>query len=189
MTAKVIEETVETYPVLTRDGTLNGVVRYYGAVGAGAEYPYLAYEFLKHFLSLEAQHETYMTSRYYNRANESACIGWPVRVVGSAQAHSVNRQTFLDRNSDSYTLNNNNRIKRLNRLLKDDIVLMDEDMPLVFQQVDRVIFPVPMESVDSLVGYRTKMFDPETGKGYPDVNYEALAQGYIDEMILYLQEG
>lgn len=182
---KFLGEDLEMYPQLASDGTLHAVVRYYAAVGAGAEYPKLAYEFIKLFLSEEAQFETYLKK---SRATQNACPGWPVRTVGSVEPRLELHNELLDNDKSSYRMWPTSK-KRAERFLAADITLTDSDVPAVSWQVDKVIFPIIMEYEDSLSSYMSSLCDYDHNNAPTDVDIDALAQQYIANLQLYLDEG
>lgn len=183
--AKLLGEEVELYPQRDTDGELNAIVTYYAAVGAGSENPRLAYEFATMFLSEEAQHETYLTSGLYQNAISPACDGWPVRTVGSVEARL---ELFLyqlellryesPRTFGTYTL----------EILESSITLTDGDVPAVSWQVDEVRFPIIMEESDRLNTGALYTLEDERYVA-TDADLRAIAEDYIGELQLYLDEG
>ena len=64
---------LDMYPLRSMDGSVVADVTFYGAVSSGCKHPELAYEFLRHFLSMDFQHEPTKLDFY----------GWPVRTAES----------------------------------------------------------------------------------------------------------
>lgn len=182
---KYLDKNLEMYPQLASDGTLHAIVRYYAAVGAGADHPRLAYEFIKLFLSDEAQYESYLNDISYARASEPACIGWPVRTVGSVDSRFTTFEILLGR--ADYTGRSLAK-KRMLQLKKGVETLTDEDVPAVSWQVDKVMFPIIMAYEDSLSCCVNVLNDYEHNNAALDVDIAALAQEYIDNIQLYLDE-
>lgn len=183
-TAKVLGEEIEMYPQRASDGSLNAVVRYYAAVGATTVYPKLSYEFVRLFLGVEAQHETYLATKYYAAATSNACIGWPVRNVGSVEARFTNLKFQLSESDFSAF---DGAVTRARRYQSKKLTMTDTDLPAVFWEVDHAWLPITMENEDSLGIYCTQLLDDDFKP--TDVDIDALARAYIDEMQLYLDEG
>ena len=182
-TAKAAGETLEMYPELASDGTLKGIIEYYAAIGSGCEYPRLAYEFVRLFLSEEAQYETYHPASRFRTDYETACPGWPVRTAGSVEPRFHALQTRFEH------LQKERPSSRRAKFLDGNMTMTDADIPALTWQVDEARFPVIMEYEDTLQYYITLLNDYENNNAPTDVDIDALAQAYIDDLQFYLYEG
>ena len=177
---------LEIYPRRDMNGELTATVEYYAAVGAGCEYPRLAYEFLKMFLSEEAQHETYMATDDYKRADLNAWNGWPVRTAGSVEPR-LNSILFQVR-QNAYESKERHRQEKI---LKQEGTLTDGDIPAINWQADAVVFPVYGEGS---LGYYLDddlitNFDSVNGYTKRDADFDALARAAINGLQAHLDEG
>ena len=178
---------LELYPRLDMNGELSATVEYYAAVSAGCKYPRLAYEFLKMFFSEEAQHETYMATDDYKRADANAWYGWPVRTAGSVEPR-LNNILFRIQN----TVYENKERLRQEKVLKQKGTLTDADIPAINWQADTVVFPVYGEG--SLSHYinddQLTVLDRYTGyTALENVDFDALARAAIEGLQAHLAEG
>ena len=169
------------------NGELSATVEYYAAVGAGCEYPRLAYDFLRLFLSEEAQHETYMASEDYAQAEANACSGWPVRTAGSVEPRLNNILYRLEQ-----TAYGNKERHRQKKVLEQKGTLTDADIPAINWQADAVVFPVYREGSLSHYLNDNQLAILDTYTGYTalkNVDFEALARAAIEGLQAHLQEG
>lgn len=70
---------------LPKPGDLIADVTYFGAVGASCRHPELAYEFLRLFLSEDAQWEVNRSRSTQGFQAGLIAAGWPVRAEGAAE--------------------------------------------------------------------------------------------------------
>ena len=180
-------EELEIYPKPDVHGELSATVEYYAAVGAGCEYPRLAYEFLRMFLSEEAQHETYMATDDYKRADAHAWSGWPVRTAGSVEPQLNNILFRFRQNAYEGKMRH-----RQEKVLKQEGTLTDEDIPAINWQADTVVFPVYGEgSLDHYMDDdQLAVWDFYTGyTALENVDFEAIAKEAVTNMQAHLDEG
>lgn len=185
-TAKLLGESFEMYPMRASDGTLNAIVRYYAAVGAGSLHPELSYEFAKMFLNEDAQYEGYLSEKAYEEATTSACIGWPVRTIGSTEPRLKNLQ-FQWENMDISFISKTTYRKE--RFAQTQLDVTDADIPALMWQVDEVRFPTSMEAEDSITHFTGQLNDFFNNNAALDVDIDALAREYIETLQFYLDEG
>lgn len=128
-------------PLRGLDGKLTAEVTYYGAVGAGCDYPELAYEYLRLFLTEEYQWESNRKQSknnangyYSNETYGLVAPGWPVLTEGSVN-------TLWDRTrSQNYFVQGYGMTPMKKAVLARE--LTDEDLPVLQTEVDQAIFPV-----------------------------------------------
>lgn len=183
--ANLLGEDLEMYPIRDCNGSINATIDYYAAVGAGSTYPRLAYEFAKLFLQEELQHETYMTSTSYGASNGTACSGYPVLTVGSAEPMAQGVKTRVAHDKQLKNMFS----KRYARITNDDLTVTDEDIPAMNWQVDHVSFGFAMDEGHSLGSCMDGMFNYETQTLNPDFDIAAAAKQYMDNLQIYLLEG
>lgn len=183
-TAKVVGEELEMYPILAADGTLNATIHYYAAVGAGSDHPRLAYEFVKQFLSDEAQYESYLTEPEYIRSTYDAWYGWPVRTVGSVEPRLATLRARISREVHSDA----GEKKRQSQFESEQLTLTDADIPALTWEVDGVIFPTSGDIGIDLVDFSNLMLDFENDYAPRDVDFNAYAREYIENLQRHLQE-
>lgn len=186
-TAKVIGEELEVYPVLACDGTLHATIDYYAAVGAGSDYPRLAYEFIKLFLGEEAQHETYLATPRYQRATDNVWYGFPVRTVGSVEPRFANFRYQISNASFDTRFGAAGLKKRWDRFESPHVTLTEEEIPAVTWEVDGVHFPIRGEEKISISTYSNQLIDDEWAP--TDADIDALAGEFIKNLQYYLNEG
>lgn len=184
-TAKVVGEELEMYPMLDSDGALNAVINYYAAVGAGCDYPRLAYEFIRLFLSEEMQYETYMTTEAYSQADYSAWYGWPVRTAGSVEARY---ETLLHRILRT-EYEEPAEINRQAEFNDPQVAVTDADIPALNWEIDAVQFPISEEITFDLIDMLNLLIDHNNDYAPTDVDIDALAKECIEKLQLHLNEG
>lgn len=164
------------FPLRAIDGSLVAEVTYYGAVSAGSEHPDIAYDFLRYFLSEDAQWEMDVDVQFATRDCFSG-DGWPVRAKGSVPylSYSMHKR-----------INNIGSVDH--QLLANTKVLMfnDEDVPIVNAQIDHARFPLPLES--TLHDVLSETYDI-TLCDKKAVDLEALAERYVQQLEWHLGEG
>ena len=183
--AKLEEIDLEMYPVASSDGTVVADVTYFCAVGAGCEYPELAYEYLRQFLTEEAQWEEIRrdTNGIQHTGYMSGLIenGWPVRAVGGT-SDLWNR---VKSQHTGYTCEGAKPESRRKRLLK--VWLEDEDLPILQAEIDTARFSGKAEA--ELLGLLWDVIDAEKGFTPTDVDINALAEEFIANLRWQVAEG
>lgn len=178
---KTNERKLQAVPVRDNDGNLTAYVSYYGAIGAGCKKTNEAYEYLRMFLSEDAQ---YANHRPYKRDFMFGTVSWPdliedglpVRVVGGANGVWVNLRSSARWLHSGYL--NLNRLSRMS--------ITDEDVPLLKTEIDRVYFGNVLEQ--QLAQMVRSLNDPNTGEP-TDVDIDALAEHFIEELQWQVLEG
>ena len=154
-------------PVSALDGNVVADVTYYGAVGADSKNPELAYEFLRWFLSEEAQWQE-------NEDLASSYIGWPVRAKGDV---NITAKKFIT--------NHSNTMKDLVDLYFHNLKQSGiGELPILDVSIDRVQFASNYECeftedvVDMLNGSKTGAIQ--------DVDIIVLVQAWLDKVQQHL---
>ena len=151
--ARVSGQSVSMHPLRTTAGDTLGLVTYYGAVGSGCEDPELAYEFLRQFLTEDAQWEQgrdMLNAEWPFTPME----GWPVRTVGSVRALWAGAQ-------------------QSGKL--PDLLPTDSDVPLVEMEPDVVRFPVKT----GIAALEAQLNDAKNGNAPTDADLTALAEAFL----------
>ena len=167
------------YPLKATDGSAVADISMFGAVTRGSEYPELAYEFLRYFLSEEAQWELTVD----NGGDRLIGDGWPVRSKGAVSA-------LIERNGLRQ------RIWELALRGKDKITnadrpqYTDEDVPVVNTAIDKARFPINLEEefhwINSLDIYNEWTMTEEYARS---LDLEAMAETFIRQLEWHLGEG
>lgn len=136
-TVKQSGENIAMIPVRAADGSLVAEITYYGAVGSGCRDPKLAYEFLRMFLTEDAQWEQ------YSSRNDLLEVGFPVRTEGFAEVFYEKTRTQLELQQkqdifDKYY----NHIQHREKFIDKSFVITDADVPLFGIPIDEARFPV-----------------------------------------------
>jgi len=163
------------FPLRAIDGSLVAEVTYYGAISAGCKHPDAAYEFLRYFLTEDAQWEKDIDVSFAYR-DYFAGDGWPVRINGSVP--------YL-----SYSLYNRISNKNVNKQQFSEsgiLMLNDEDIPILVAQIDHGRFPIPLES--GLTDVLIETYDIEL-HDKTNVDIDALADNYIQQLEWHMGEG
>lgn len=188
-------------PLCTDTGKTTAEVTYFGAVGAGCENPALAYEFLREFLTEDAQWDIlrprtdYSDSDIWNIPPQLQSLGfvensWPVRTRGSVaylwdtvqyQIHgggtfSGIARTDINPDSDAIA-----------EAMYYDIFLTDDDLPILNAPIDEVRFPVTLPKDESMAWALAQLNEED---GTPtDVDIDALAEQLYRNLWWHLAEG
>lgn len=151
--AEASGQSLSMHPLRTTAGDTLGLVTYYGAVGSGCQDPELAYEFLRQFLTEDAQWE-----QGRDMLNEewpfTPMEGWPVRTVGSVRALWASAQ----------------QSGKLPELQPSD-----SDVLLVEKEPDVVRFPVKT----GIAALEAQLNDPQNGSAPTDADLTALAEAFL----------
>ena len=185
---------LQVHPLRNIAGESVAEVVYWCAVGSSCSDPATAYDYVRLFLTEEYQHDGVRpkTDRsnedLWNPAREQQVPGliedsWPVRVKGSPEPLWKNLQYQLKSDGSGITGS-----KQLTRRFKNkQLIITDEDMPILFQSIDAVHFPICQTDEESLAHALTLLNDED---GTPtDVDVDALAQEVYQYLWWHLAEG
>jgi len=156
---------IKMAPVRTVDGDVVATVSYFGAVGSGCKNVETAYEFLRIFLSEEAQWDTaYLDDKELPPLSGS---GWPVRAKGSTPYLYSIAQKQMERYDGSRY-----------RSTYKAIELHDQDIPVLEADIDLVRF----HFCNSFYLYRQKLNGVENGESQTKTEQSALADVFIQDL-------
>lgn len=188
-------------PLCTDTGETIAEVTYFGAVGAGCENPELAYEFLREFLTEEAQWDIlrprtdYSDADVWNIPPQLQTLGfvensWPVRTRGST-AYLWDTVQYQIHGGDSFSgmarTENNEESDAIAEAMYYDIFLTDEDLPILFTPIDEVRFPITLPEDESMAWALAQLNEED---GTPkDVDIDALAEQLYQNLWWHLAEG
>lgn len=164
---------IEFVPLTGKDGKIVAEISCYAAVDANCEYPELAYEFLRYFLTEESQWETNVhTDDYLMFSN-----GYPVRTVGSV---GILHQNVFGRTK--IYAGTQEKIDLRERL--GNVVLTDADIPILQAEIDVARYPITVLEHDLGYGiYLAASIDPN------NVDVEQIVQDWLRELEFHLYEG
>lgn len=192
-------------PLRTARGTVTATVTYFGAVGAGCGDPALAYEFLRAFLDEDAQWEILRP-----RANYENCRflwelppepqnrgfienSWPVRTQGSVYylwdtlEYQMLGAGFLRGGTGTRGPYDIKQTTKQVYAFCNRLPMGEEDMPLLFTDIDEVRFPVHLSQAESMAQALQQLNEED---GTPtDVDIEALAAQLHQNLWWHLAEG
>lgn len=160
---------IATIPVAAMDGDLVAAVKYVGAVSNSCKNPSLAYQFIRLFLTEQAQ-----WSKHLKVMNGYNCIGWPVRTEGCVSALL---ETSLFKS----------KMVWLSAELDAEIpTISDNDVPILSAPVDRVTFSsITYEPFKNLMN---SVNDQTTGEVL-SVDIDAMVASLLEELEWHLYEG
>lgn len=185
--ARELRVSLAMYPMVSLDGTVVADVTYYCAVGAGSVHPELTYEYLRLFLTEDAQWEKLRSGVISTAEQRLTAESWPVRAEG---ATGTLWQFIKSQHSeDSYSQNgktDQEAINRSNRLLK--VQLTDADIFSIWEQIDTARFSLEAE-LELYVLLTEQLNDPKNGNAPLDTDLEALAQAFIQSLQWRIAEG
>lgn len=192
-------------PLRTARGTVTAQVTYFGAVGAGCEDPALAYEFLRAFLTEDAQWDLLRPREDYSRYRfgwelppEPQNRGfvensWPVRAQGAVSylwdtlQYQMLGAGFLRGGTGMRGPFDIKKTTQQVYFFCHQIFLETEDMPLLQADIDAVCFPVHMREEESMAWALAQLNEAD---GTPtDVDIEALASQFHQMLWWHLAEG
>lgn len=181
-TSKSEGKAVNMYPVRGVNGKLVADIIAWGAVGAGSNYPELAYEFIRQFLTEEFQWGSYLEDTGNNLwVLENAL---PVRTVGATQGIWEKYKEYLA--NIEYVGSGKKGKERKKKLMS--VELMDSDIPILEESIYSARFPIANEVFYCLnIVYRLN--DVITGEINTDADINALAQDTIRGLEWHLAEG
>lgn len=162
--AKQTGTTLKMTPLRTDDGDVIATVAYWGAIGSGCKNVEIAYEFLRIFLSEEAQwKKAHIDDRDYP---PQVGYGWPVRAKGAAPYFYNDTLKWTDRMDGA--LQQNYR----------SLELTDQDIPVLETDIDIVRFHM----CNDFYLRRQELNDYKNGAVPTDVDIAALADVIIQDI-------
>lgn len=189
---KILEKELDVHPLKTYDGKTIAEVTYYGAVGASCEYPELAYNYLRKFLTTDYQWDLVRPRAprenidRWNLPREPQIDGfiensWPVRATGSAAYlwDTLDYQLFYDQSGLPFS-------QKLMKQLKS-LEIRDEDIPILNISFDEVRFPLCQPYEESL-SYALSLLNNED-RTPTDVDIDELAEQVYQYLWWHLAEG
>lgn len=135
--AKSVGRELTVVPMRNTEGGITANVAYWGAVSADSQYKKTAYDFLRVFLSEEAQFEKYLnassSARYNTATGYENFLGWPVRYQGSAAARWEETKDYIEMFCYGEPTGRKKELLEIN--------ISDADMPVLKEPIDQVNFP------------------------------------------------
>lgn len=157
--------TLKMAPLRTGDGDVVATVSYFGAVGSGCENVETAYEFLRIFLSEEAQWETEFLDN--NELPPLSGSGWPVRAKGSTPyLYSIALKQMERYNGSLY------------RTTYQKIEITDQDLSVLETDIDIVRF----HFCNNFYTRRQELNDYKNGAVPTDIDMTALTDTIIQDL-------
>lgn len=181
---KVSGEEYKMIPLRGCGGQLSAHVTYYGAVGAGCQYPEEAYEFLRLFLGEDAQWERnrpFDYSQWYAHGIPYRYTliedGWPVRIKNGTN------EVWTSLRTSAYVMGADGLLSRRGVL---STRLTDSDFPLLETKFDHVYFGCVLEQ--DLARMVRSLNDQDTGEP-TDVDIDAMAAEFVRALKFHVDEG
>lgn len=186
---------VVVYPLRGADGCVTATVAYWGAVGTSCKNPELAYSFLREFLMEEFQWDLYRPRvnknleeiGIWNLRHDPQFKGmvedsFPVRTEGCIAPLWDNLQyqvklSYISWQKETY--------RRANAT--QSTVVTQEDVPELNWQIDRVLFPISVNS-DETLSYALAQLNNDDGTP-TDTDINALAESVYQSLWWHLAEG
>lgn len=184
--AKVMEKEIAMLPMSDVEGKITADVTYYGAVGDACENTALAYEFLRLFLTEDAQIQWNQDT-----ANEGYYLGWPVRIYDDISAiwqmKRSRLRTVSPFDDSDWTEEQKEDFREIKTAMVDRAFnVTNEDMPVLNTAVDRIQFSIDLESQLRNVVYGLN--DGTTCEPI-SVDIDEAAAEFVDELMWHLAEG
>ena len=143
----IIEEVVQNgpinaYPMRNSDGSLVAEVTYWGAIDSNCEHQEIAYDFLRQFLSREAQWELNRSEKQAGLAGSLYEEGYPVRIKGSVEPICESLVNIAKEARNGYDPEmGKNRILELRMVQLPDI-----EFSVLNEEIDYVRFHIEWEN-------------------------------------------
>ncbi len=166
------------FPLRSVDGSLVANVTYWGAVGAGCEYPEVAYDFLRLLLMEDTQWEFNRPSAPDGGFRGRVAAGWPVRVEGSVESLW---DGYRERIS-AHAAGNSQIARWANQILRT-VDVTEADIPLMDEQIDVIRFGLPEED-----NFRRNLMALCVSNDTA-MDLEDLSQELIDSLQWHIAEG
>ena len=178
MIAKALNEDIEVYPLSSADGSLIAHIEYWGAVGSNCEHPDIAYDFLREFLSREAQWELNRDPLHISRYQSFYEDGVPVRNKGSmlplAQVVKYKATEYWPTGDD---------IEKRSLMLQA-VTIEESDIPVWDAEIDEVRFASPR--VEQMYSEISRMLFQDSN---PNVDYDEMAKEFEMDLRYLMAEG
>lgn len=192
----VLKDDLQMHLLRNVQGESVAEVVYWAAVGASCSDSTLAWDYVRLFLTEEYQHDGVRprTDRtddtIWDIAREEQLPGmiersWPVRVKGSVTPlwNTIQYQLQV-RGDGSGILRSKQEFRKFRNR---DLTLADEDMPILYESIDIVQFPIHQPEAETLA-YALSQLNHEDGTP-TDVDIDALAERVYQYLWLHLAEG
>ena len=182
--AESLGEEIDVYPLYSADGSLIAHIEYWCAVGSNCEYPDIAYEFLREFLTRETQWELNRDSFLISLSSSFYEDGIPVRSKGAILPlmESVRNQVAV---SPSQSDEDKERA-----MLLRSITLEESDIPIWDAEIDQVRFVSYLDNKlydklnnilhDSIYGGKEELSNAEI---------DEMAKEFVTELRYLMAEG
>lgn len=185
--AEAMEIEIAMIPVADAEGKITADVTYYGAVGDACDDVALAYEFLRMFLTEDAQilqNRDTVDSGYY--------LGWPVLAKGHAEelwnSHLSYLLNFSPMGTDSeWSDIQKEHYQQCRSAIKDiHFAITSDDIPVLNVEADRVQFSIDLEND---LSDRVYNLNDDTTCEPAEADINTLAAEFVDELKWHLAEG
>ena len=174
---------LKVIPLRSADGSVTAKVTYWGAVSAGCDKVELAYEFLRTLLSENAQWEIGRSSAGVALSGFFYGMGYPVRVQGS-----VEHLTTSVINMGSQAIDPDNLEESRARFeALEQVVLTDDNFPLLDVEIGHVRFPIMWES--NFARQRSNLMEYEPFSVPTDEEIDEWAKELVRELEFHIAEG
>ena len=184
--AKAMGKEIVMLPMGDVDGKITADVTYYGAVGDACEDTALAYEFLRLFLTEDAQIEWNQDT-----ADPAYYLGWPVRIHNDISAiwqmKRSHLRMFSPFDDSDWSEEQKEDIRKIKAaMIAADFDITNEDIPVLDAEVNRVQFSIDLESQLSDLIYGLN--DGTTCEPI-SVDIDDAAAQFIEDLEWHLAEG
>ena len=174
---------LKVIPLRSADGSVTAKVTYWGAVSAGCDKVELAYEFLRTLLSENAQWEIGRSPAGVALSGFFYGMGYPVRVQGS-----VEHLTTSVINMGSQAIDPDNLEESRARFeALEQVVLTDDNFPLLDVEIGHVRFPIMWES--NFARQRSNLMEYEPFSVPTDEEIDKWAKELVRELEFHIAEG
>lgn len=184
--AKVMEKEITMLPLGDVEGKITADVTYYGAVGDACEDTALAYEFLRLFLTEDAQIQWNQDT-----ADPAYYLGWPVRIhndVSELWKMQQSRLRMVSPFDDSgWSEEQKEDVGKIKAAMMDRAFnVTNEDISILDTEVDHVQFSIDLESrlSDLIYGLNDSITCEPIS-----VDIDDAAAEFVEELMWHLAEG
>ena len=162
------------YPIKAINGDVIATVTYYAAVDSQSKNVELAYDFIRQFLSEDAQLDTIRSESSSNPSYGMIEQSWPVRTAGSVlplwKHYKQRIDTLITGAEDDSVTKRHQAISKIN--------LQDKDIPMLTVDIDQVRFSNPvMHEFDAVL---RSLNNPENGQAIGTLNKQEVAKQFVD---------
>lgn len=165
---------VEIIPLRASDGSYNAQIDYWGAVSSACENPGAAYEFLRLFLTPEAQHGGKLGEF---DVTLPVSTGWPVRYLGYAEKEWARRRDEIMRYVGSGDKERQMQLAA--------IQLTDEDLPLLAEPIEHARFTCSLDEELYDIAYSFR----HSESGITEAEAQKAANDFVRDLKYHLAEG